>query len=255
MNKSLTDFLRTAMEPVGSTMYIWGGGWNSEDSGAGKDAKIIGVNPNWKKFFMSQGSDYDYKEHRYEHRNGLDCSGYVGWVMYNFFEDKNGAGSDYVTNAKNQGKLFAEMGFKMYRMSINWTRIYPNGDDEKPNEAGLQHYRKVFELCKSYNIEPLVTMSHYEFPYHLTKKWNGWEDRRTIDCFVKYTKTIMEAYKDLVTYWITFNEQNIFTSQGWSLATHPPGKRDMKLFYQVNHIANLANAAVINKFHELEMDG
>ena len=65
MNKSLTDFLRTAMEPVGSTMYIWGGGWNSEDNGAGEDAKIIGVNPNWKKFFISQDSDYDYKEHNY----------------------------------------------------------------------------------------------------------------------------------------------------------------------------------------------
>ena len=87
MNRSLTDFLRTAMEPVGSTMYIWGGGWNSEDNGSGEDAKIIGVNPNWKKFFISQGSDYDYKEHRYEHGNGLDCSGYVGWVMYNIFEN------------------------------------------------------------------------------------------------------------------------------------------------------------------------
>lgn len=115
---------------------------------------------------------------------------------------------DHYNRYEEDIRLFAEMGFKMYRMSINWTRIFPNGDDEKPNEAGLQHYRKVFELCKSYNIEPLVTMSHYEFPYHLTKKWNGWEDRRTIDCFVKYTKTIMEAYKDLVTYWITFNEIN-----------------------------------------------
>ena len=100
------------------------------------------------------------------------------------------------------------MGFKMYRLSINWTRIFPNGDDQKPNQKGLDHYRSVLELCRKYGIEPLVTMSHYEFPYHLTKKWNGWEDRRTIDCFVTYTKTIMEEYKDLVTYWLTFNEIN-----------------------------------------------
>lgn len=106
-------------------------------------------------------------------------------------------------------KLFAEMGFKMYRFSINWTRIYPNGDDEQPNQKGLEHYRKILMLCKKFDIEPLVTMSHYEFPYGLTKKWNGWEDRRTIDCFVKYTKTIMNEYKDLVKYWLTFNEINI----------------------------------------------
>ncbi len=106
-------------------------------------------------------------------------------------------------------KLFSEMGFKMYRMSINWTRIYPNGDDEKPNQKGLEHYCKVFQLCKDNGIEPLVTMSHYEFPYSLTKKWNGWEDRRTIDCFFKYSKTIMNEYQDLVKYWLTFNEINI----------------------------------------------
>lgn len=118
-------------------------------------------------------------------------------------------GIDHYHRYEEDIRLFAQMGFKMYRMSINWTRIYPHGDDEKPNQAGLDHYRKVFELCKDYGIEPLVTMSHYEFPYALTKKWNGWADRRTIDCFVKYTITIMNEYKDLVKYWLTFNEINI----------------------------------------------
>ena len=118
-------------------------------------------------------------------------------------------GIDHYHRFKEDIDLFAEMGFKMYRMSINWTRIYPNGDDDKPNQKGLDHYREVFEYCKSKNIEPLVTMSHYEFPYALTKKWNGWADRRTIDCFVKYTTTIMNEYKDLVKYWLTFNEINI----------------------------------------------
>ena len=98
---------------------------------------------------------------------------------------------DHYDRYEEDIRLFAEMGFKMYRMSINWTRIFPNGDDEKPNQAGLDHYRKMFELCHEFGIEPLVTMSHYEFPYALSLKWNGWEDRRTIDCFVRFTATIM----------------------------------------------------------------
>lgn len=118
-------------------------------------------------------------------------------------------GIDHYHRYAEDIRLFAEMGFKMYRMSINWTRIFPNGDDAVPLQSGLEHYRKVFTLCRSYGIEPLVTMSHYEFPYALTKKWNGWEDRRTIDCFVRYTKTIMTAYQDLVKFWLTFNEINI----------------------------------------------
>ena len=115
---------------------------------------------------------------------------------------------DHYNRYEEDIRLFAEMGFKMYRISINWTRIYPNGDDEEPNKVGLEHYRKVLELCRSLDIEPLVTISHYEFPYNLTKKWNGWEDRRTIDAFVKYAETIMTEYKDLVKYWLTFNEIN-----------------------------------------------
>lgn len=118
-------------------------------------------------------------------------------------------GIDHYHRYEEDIRLFAEMGFTMYRLSINWTRIFPNGDDEVPNKAGLDHYRKVFELCKDLNVEPLVTMSHYEFPYALTKKWNGWADRRTIDCFVKYTTTIMDEYKNLVKYWLTFNEINV----------------------------------------------
>lgn len=117
-------------------------------------------------------------------------------------------GIDHYDRYEEDIALFAEMGFKMYRFSINWARILPNGDDDIPNQLGIDHYRKVLETCKKYNIEPLVTMFHYEFPFALTEKWNGWEDRRTIDCFVKYSKIIMKEYKDLVTYWITFNEIN-----------------------------------------------
>ena len=118
-------------------------------------------------------------------------------------------GIDHYRRYEEDIQLFAEMGFKMYRMSINWTRIFPNGDDEEPNQAGLEHYRRVFQLCRRYGIEPLVTMSHYEFPFALTKKWNGWADRRTIGCFTRYTETIMREYKGLVRYWLTFNEINI----------------------------------------------
>ncbi len=108
--------------------------------------------------------------------------------------------------------LFAEMGFKVYRMSIAWTRIFPNGDDLEPNRAGIEHYRNVFECCKKYGIEPLVTLSHYEMPFHLVTKYNGWASRVTIDCFVKYCETVFNEYRGLVKYYLTFNEINILTT-------------------------------------------
>lgn len=119
---------------------------------------------------------------------------------------------DHYNRYKEDIALFAEMGFKMYRMSINWTRIYPQGDEEKPNEKGLEFYKNVFLELKKYNIEPLVTLSHYELPYHLTKKYGGWQNRKVIDCFVRYCETVFKEYKGLVKYWLTFNEMNVGAS-------------------------------------------
>lgn len=118
-------------------------------------------------------------------------------------------GIDFYNTYKDDIKLFAEMGFKAFRMSISWARIFPNGYDKEPNEAGLKFYEDVFKTLKSYGIEPVVTLSHYETPYGLTEKYNGWMDRAVIKHFVRYAETVFTRYKKYVKYWITFNEINI----------------------------------------------
>ncbi len=101
-----------------------------------------------------------------------------------------------------------ELGVNAYRMSISWARIYPNGDDAEPNKAGVEHYRRLFELCKEYGIEPIVTLFHYDMPLNITVKYGGWRNRKVIALYETYAKTVFEAYKGLVKYWITFNEIN-----------------------------------------------
>ena len=123
-------------------------------------------------------------------------------------------GIDFYHHYKEDIRLFAEMGFKVYRMSINWTRIYPKGIEDKPNPQGISFYRDVFNELKKYNIEPLVTISHYEMPYYLAKEYDGWYNRKTIECYIRYCKTIFEEYKDLVRYWLTFNEINVTSLEG-----------------------------------------
>ena len=110
---------------------------------------------------------------------------------------------------KEDIKLFAEMGFTCFRFSINWARIFPNGDDAAPNEEGLKFYENVIDECKKYNIEPLITLNHYELPFELVKKYGGFYNRKVIDLFVKYAVTCFERFKDKVKYWLTFNEINM----------------------------------------------
>ncbi|HBE9437969.1 6-phospho-beta-glucosidase [Clostridioides difficile] len=115
-------------------------------------------------------------------------------------------GSDFYHHYKEDIALMAEMGFKTYRMSIAWSRIFPNGDDKEPNEEGLQFYDDVFDELISYGIEPLVTMSHYEPPLNIVLNYDGWYSRQVINMFVRYVETICERYKNKVKYWLTFNE-------------------------------------------------
>ena len=133
------------------------------------------------------------------------------WITREIREDRlypSHEAIDFYHHYKEDIALFAEMGFKVFRTSINWTRIYPTGEEEEPNELGLKFYDDVFAECKKYDIEPLVTLSHYELPYALVEKYNGWLSRKTVDCFEKLCHTLFERYKDTVKYWLTINEIN-----------------------------------------------
>ncbi|VEU70387.1 glycoside hydrolase family 1 protein [Mycoplasmopsis glycophila] len=110
---------------------------------------------------------------------------------------------------KNNIKLFGEIGFRAYRFSIAWSRIFPNGDDKKPNEAGLKYYDELIDELLKHNIEPIVTISHYEMPLNLAKKYNGFKSREVIEFFMNYVHVIFERYQNKVKYWLTFNEINM----------------------------------------------
>ena len=118
-------------------------------------------------------------------------------------------GNDFYHRYKEDIALMAEMGFNVYRMSISWSRIYPTGFEDEPNEEGLKFYDDVFDECHKYGIEPLVTMLHYDYPLDICEKLNGFESRETIELFEKYVRTIVTRYHKKVKYWLTFNEINM----------------------------------------------
>ncbi|WP_047688909.1 glycoside hydrolase family 1 protein [Kocuria sp. ZOR0020] len=117
-------------------------------------------------------------------------------------------GIDFYNRYAEDITLFAEMGFKTFRFSIAWSRIFPNGDDATPNEEGLAFYDRVLDELEKHGIEPLVTISHYETPLHLAREYDGWTDRRLIDFYERYARVLFERYGQRVKYWLTFNEIN-----------------------------------------------
>ena len=162
-------------------------------------------------------------------------------------------GINFYHRYKEDIKLFAEMGFKTFRMSIAWSRIFPNGDELEPNEKGLEFYDKVFDELAKYGIEPLVTLSHYETPLHLAKEYDGWTDRRLIGFFERYVRTVFTRYKDKVKYWLTFNEINSalhapFMSAGIMTPKEKLSKQDL---YQAMHHELVASALAVKIGHEI----
>jgi len=143
--------------------------------------------------------------------------------------------------------MFAEMGFKAYRMSINWARIFPNGDDSEPNEAGLKHYDDVFDECKKYGIEPVVTISHYETPLGLTK-YGSWKNRKVVEFFYNYVSVIFDRYKGKVKYWMTFNEINCMSMMPWMAGAVKASKEQERMTAAYHQF--LASAKAVKLAHE-----
>ncbi|MEG0274235.1 MAG: 6-phospho-beta-glucosidase [Longicatena sp.] len=173
----------------------------------------------------------------------------------------NHKASDFYHHYKEDIALMAEMGFKTYRMSINWTRIYPKGIEDEPNEEGLMFYDHVFDELMKYNIEPIVTISHYEMPFYLTKEYNGWASRDVISFYVHYCETLFKRYKEKVKYWLTFNEINCGTlalGNYMSLGILNEGTRDftnqvdnIQQRYQGLHHQFIASAKAVKLSHEI----
>lgn len=132
-------------------------------------------------------------------------------IVYPLQEDvryPNQYGVDHYHRYKEDIRLMAEAGFKAFRFSIQWSRVFPNGDDGTPNEKGLSHYRDVIRECRKYGIEPVVTMLHFDTPYSLIQRYGDWRNRKLIDAFERYAKTILDEFHQDVKYWLTINEIN-----------------------------------------------
>ncbi|HEY0222171.1 6-phospho-beta-glucosidase [Lactovum miscens] len=150
--------------------------------------------------------------------------------------------------------LFAEMGFKTYRLSLAWTRIFPNGDETKPNEAGLKFYEDIFKECHRLGIEPLVTITHFDCPVYLIKNYGGWRNRKMLDFYEKLVRTIFTRYKGLVKYWLTFNEINVLLHAPFMGAgiVFDEGENHDEVIYHAAHHELLASAIATKIGHEID---
>ena len=173
----------------------------------------------------------------------------------------NHIGIDFYHHYKEDIAMFADMGFKCFRTSIAWTRIFPLGDEEQPDEEGLQFYDDVFDELLKYGIEPVITLSHFEMPYHLAKEYGGFMNRKTVDFFVKFAEVCFKRYKNKVKYWMTFNEINnqmnfVNDIYGWTNSGAHFGNYDNpeEAMYQCAHHTLVASANAVKIGKEINPD-
>ena len=174
-------------------------------------------------------------------------------------EYPNHFGIDFYHHYKEEIKLFAEMGFKCFRLSIAWSRIFPHGDEENPNEEGLAFYDNVFDECLKYGIQPVVTLSHFEMPYYLADHYGGWRDRRVIDFFLRYAKVCFERYHEKVKYWMTFNEinnlidtDNPFNAWTGAGVLYKEDENPEQTMYQISHYQFVASSLAVQEAKKID---
>jgi 6-phospho-beta-glucosidase len=171
------------------------------------------------------------------------------------FQGSNGdVAVDHYHRYKEDIALMAKMGLKSYRFSVSWPRIFPGGRGDI-NKAGLNFYSNLIDELRSHDIEPILTLYHWDVPQALMDQYGAWQSREIIDDFTSYCITLYKNFGDRVRYWVSMNEQNYDFHQGFVTAMHPPGLKNRKLFYEANHNAFLANAKAIDAFREHVPDG
>lgn len=229
--------------------FLWGGATAANQLEGAFDADGKGLSTSDMAPFVPKelrnGKDFTFDV------NSVELEEFLGGNTDVYFPKRNGV--DFYHRYKEDIAMFAEMGFKVLRISMAWTRIFPTGEEEVPNEAGLAFYDNVLDELLKHNIEPLVTISHYEMPVHLTQKYNGWEDRRLIDLYLKFANTLFDRYKDKVKYWITFNEMNMILTSlytgGGILEDKIKGSKE-QVAYQATHHQFVASALAVKSGKE-----
>lgn len=217
-HQQLDDFPETFLWGAASAAYQVEGAWNE----AGKGPSI------WDSFARIPGKT---------------------------FEGTNGdVAVDHYHRYKEDVALMKEMGMKAYRFSVAWSRILPEGEGAV-NEAGLAFYEALVDELLANDVEPVLTLFHWDLPQALQDRYNGWESRQTAAAFEQYCRVLYERLGKKVKYWVTMNEQNVFIPLGYRWAAHPPAVTDLKRMYAANHIVNLANAKAVKLFHQLVPEG
>ncbi|MGS0678611.1 glycoside hydrolase family 1 protein [Lactobacillus johnsonii] len=238
--------------------FLWGGATaaNQIEGGFDQDGRGLSISD-----ITTAGSLSEKRKITYIDQNGKPGEvvalagrnniphGAQGAVLENKFYP-NQLGVDFYHHYQEDIRLLAEMGFKVFRMSISWSRIFPNGNEEKPNRAGLDFYRKVFQELHKYNIEPLVTISHYDDPLYISQKYHDWSDRKMIDLYVHYAETLFKEYKGLVHRWITFNEINAPLLM--LTFDEDASDSDYQHAYQKLHYQFVASAIAVKMAHEID---
>ena len=166
---------------------------------------------------------------------------------------------DFYHRYKEDIALFKEMGFKCFRTSISWARIFPHGDELEPNEEGLKFYDDLFDELLKNDIQPVITLSHFEIPYYLVQKYGGWRNRQLIEFFVRFAKVCFERYHKKVKYWMTFNEINnqanyksagsVFTNSGILFRDDEDPE---EVVYQASLYELVASALAVKAGHEID---
>ena len=163
-------------------------------------------------------------------------------------------GNDFYHHWQEDIDLLAEMGFKAFRMSICWSRIFPSGEDDVPNPEGVEFYRRIFLALRERGIEPVVTICHYDYPLALVKKYGGWRSRKLIDAYARYVDVIGREYKGLVHYWLTFNEINCVEALAYTSAgiTFKPGENREQVVATAAHHQFVASARAVQILHGID---